>query len=95
MEKFLRWFAKIGQTVNTVTKHFLRPRHPASQSPAEQRAEDGAEDAGAVATATENAIGNPTTAKSLTVPITADVKVGPDAPIALRSTRKSSDDATW
>ena len=41
------------------------------------------EEAGAVATATENAIGNPTTAKSLTVPITADVKVGPDAPIAL------------
>ena len=83
LEKFLRWFAEIGRTVNTVTKHFLRPRHPASQFTAEQRAEDGAEEAGALATATENAIGYPTTAKSLTVPITADVKVGPDAPIAL------------
>ena len=83
LEKFLRWFAEIGRTVNTVTKHFLRPRHPASQFTTEQRAEDGAEDAGAVATATENAIGNPTTAKSLTDPITADVKVGPDAAIAL------------
>ena len=83
LEKFLRWFAEIGRTVNTVTKHFLRPRPPASQFTAEQHAEDGAEEAGAVATATENAIGNPTTAKSLTVPITADVKVGPDAAIAL------------
>jgi hypothetical protein len=83
LEKFLRWFAEIGRTVSTVTKHFLRPRHPESQFTAEQRAEDGAEEAGAVATATENAIGNPTTAKSLTVPITADVKVGPDAAIAL------------
>jgi len=83
LDKFLRWFAEIGRTVNTVTKHFLRPRHPASQFTAEQRAEDGAEEAGAVATATENAIGNPTTAKSLTVPVTADAKVGPDAPIAL------------
>ena len=79
----MRWFAEIGRTVNTVTKHFLRPRHPASQFAAEQRAEDGAEEAGALATATENAIGYPTTAKSLTVPITADAKVGPDAPIAL------------
>ncbi|MFZ1151955.1 MAG: hypothetical protein WAR76_19845 [Xanthobacteraceae bacterium] len=83
LEKFLRWFAEIGRTVNTVTKHFLRPRHPASQFTAEQRAEDGAEEAGAVATATESAIGHPTTGKSLTIPITADVKVDPDAPIAL------------
>jgi hypothetical protein len=50
-EKFLRWFAEIGRTVNTVTKHFLRPRHPASQFTAEQRAEDSAEEAGAIATA--------------------------------------------
>ena len=83
LEKSLRWFAEIGRLVNTVTKHFLRPGHPASQFTAEQRAEGGAEEAGAVATATENAIGNPTTGKSLTVPITADVKVDPDAPIAL------------
>jgi hypothetical protein len=80
LEKFLRWFAEIGRTVNTVTEHIFRPRHPASQA-AEQRAEDGAEEIGAVATATQNAIANPTTAK-FTVS-TADVKVGPDAPIAL------------
>src|SRR5271157_2610452 len=72
LEKFLRWFAEIGRTVNRVTKHFLRPRPPASQFTAEQRAEDGAEEAGAVATATESAIGHPTTGKSLTIPITAD-----------------------
>jgi hypothetical protein len=83
LEKFLRWFAEIGLLVNAVTKHFLRPGHPASQFMAEQRAEGGAEEAGAVATATENAIGNPTTGKSLTVPITAEVKVDPDALIAL------------
>ena len=83
LEKFLRWFTEIGRPVNTVTKHFFRPRHPASQFTAEQRADGGAEEAGAVATATENAIGNPTTGKSLTVPITADVKVAPDAPIVL------------
>jgi hypothetical protein len=83
LEKFLRWFAEIGRTVNAVTKHFLRPRHPATQFMAEQRVEGSAQEAGAVATATENAIGNPATTKSLTVPITVDVNVGPDAPIAL------------
>jgi hypothetical protein len=83
LEKFLRWLAEIGRTVNTVTKHFFRPGHPASQFMAGQRAEDGAEEARAVATATETAIGNPAAGKSLTVPITADVKMDPDAPIAL------------
>jgi hypothetical protein len=81
LEKFLRWFAEIGRTVNTVTKHFLRPRHPASQFTAEQRAKGDAEEARAVATAI--GIGNATTTKTLTVPITADAKVHPDALIAL------------
>jgi hypothetical protein len=81
LEKFLRWFAEIGRTVNTVTKHFLRPRHPASQFTAEQRAEDGAEEAGAAATATENVVANLTTTKSFTVPATADVEVDTDAQI--------------
>ena len=81
LEKFLRWFAEIGRPVNTVTKHFLRPRHPASQFTAEQRAEDGAEEAGAVATATENVVANLTTTKSFTVPATADVEVDTDAQI--------------
>jgi hypothetical protein len=79
LEKFLLRFVKIRRSVNVVTKHFLRPMHPASQFTAEQRAEGGAEEAGAVAAATENAIRNPT--KSLTVPITADVKVDTNAQI--------------
>jgi hypothetical protein len=68
----LRWFAEIGLAVNTVTKHFLRLRHPASQFTAEQGAEGGADEAGAIATATENAIANLTTTKSFTVPIKVD-----------------------
>jgi hypothetical protein len=89
LEKILRWFAEIGLLVNTVAKHFLRPKHPVSQFTAEQRDKGGPEEAGAVATAIENAIGNPTTAKSLTVPIpltiplTADVKVDSEALSAL------------
>jgi hypothetical protein len=89
LEKFLRWFAEIGLLVNTVAGHFLRPKHPASQFTAEQRDKGDPEEAGAVVTAIENAIGNPTTAKSLTVPIpltvpiTADVKVAPEALSAL------------
>ena len=80
-ERFLRWFAQIGATVKTVTRHFSRPRHPASQFTAEQRAEGGAEEAGAVATPTENGVADLTRKKSFTVPITADVKVDTDAPI--------------
>ena len=81
LEKFLRWFAEIGRPVNTVTKHFFRSRHPASQFMAEQRAEGGAAEAGAVAVATENAVANLTTTKSFTVPVTAGVKVDTDAQI--------------
>jgi hypothetical protein len=44
LEKFLRWLAEIGWPVNTVTKHFFRPKHPASRFTAEQRAEGGAEE---------------------------------------------------
>jgi hypothetical protein len=73
LEKFLRWLAEIGGPVNTVIKHFFRPRHPASQFSVEQRAEDGAEVAGAIAAATENAI--LATTKSPTVPVNAQVKV--------------------
>jgi hypothetical protein len=83
LEKFLRWFAEIGRPVNAITKHFLRRDILQTQFIADQRAEGGAEDAGAVATATESAVGHPTTGKSLTIPITADVKVDPDAPIVL------------
>ena len=79
--KFLRWLAEIGQPVVSVTKHFSRPRHPVSQFAAEQRAEGGAEEAGAVATPTENDVADLTTTKSFTAPITAGVKVDTDTPI--------------
>jgi hypothetical protein len=82
-EKFLRWFSEVGLLFNALAKHFLRPRHPASQFTAEQHSSGGPDGAGAVAAATENPPGNPTTAKSLAVPFTADVKVDPDALIAL------------
>jgi hypothetical protein len=79
--RFLRWLAEIGQPVVSVTKHFSRPRHPVSQFAAEQRAEGGAEEAGAVATPTENDVADLTTTKSFTAPITAGVKVDTDTPI--------------
>jgi hypothetical protein len=81
LEKFLRWLAEIGRSVNTVTKHFFRPRHPASQFTAEQRAEGGAEEAGAVSTPTENGVADLTITKTFTVPGTAGMKVDTDTPI--------------
>ena len=79
LEKLLRWLAEIGRPVNSVTKLFFRPRHPASQFTAEQRAdggaEEGAEEAGAVVTPTENGVADLTIAKTFTVPVTADMKV--------------------
>ncbi len=81
LEKFLRWLAEIGRPVNSVTKHFFPPRHPASQFTTEQRAEGGAEEAGVVATPTENGFADLTTTKSFTVPVTADVSVDTDTPI--------------
>jgi hypothetical protein len=81
LEKFLRWLTEIGRPVNWVTTLFLRPRHPASQFTAEQRAEGGAEEAGAVVTPTENGVADLTIAKTFTVPVTADVKVEAGAQI--------------
>jgi hypothetical protein len=76
-EKVLRWFAQIGAAVVKPTKYFLRTRYPASDG---ERAESALEEAGAIATATENVVANLTT-KSLTVPATAGVKVDTDAQI--------------
>jgi hypothetical protein len=81
LEKFLRWLAEIGRPVNSVTKHFFRPRHPASQFTAEQRAEGGAEEAGAVATPTENGVADLTITKTFTVQVTAEAEVDTDAQI--------------
>jgi hypothetical protein len=77
-EKVLRWFAQIGAAVIKPTKYFLRARYPASD---EKRAESTLEEAGAIAATTRNALGNQTTTKSFTVPITADVKVDTEAQI--------------
>jgi hypothetical protein len=77
-EKVLRWFAQIGAAVIKPTKYFLRARYPASD---EKRAESTLEEAGAIAATTRNALGNQTTTKSFTVPITADVKVNTEAQI--------------
>jgi hypothetical protein len=81
LEKFLRWLAEIGRPVNSVTKHFFRPRHPGSQFTAEQQPEGDAEEAGAVATPTENGVADLTTKKSFTVPVIAGVKVEAGAQI--------------
>ena len=81
LEKSLRWLAEIGRPVNSVTKLFFRPRHPASQFMAEQRAEGGAEEAGAVVTPTENGVADLTIAKTFTVLVTADVKADTSAAV--------------
>ena len=81
LENFFRWFTEIGLLVDTTANHFFRSRHPASQLAAEQR--EGAEQAGATEPALENAIESTATATSPMVPITADVKVDPDALTAL------------
>ena len=76
--EILRWFARIGATVKTVTKHFLRLRHPGSPFTAEQRAESTLEEAKAAAT--ENVVANlTTTAEPFTAPVTAGVNVDTDA----------------
>jgi hypothetical protein len=77
-EKVLRWFAQIGAAVIKPTKYFLRARYPASD---DKRAESTLEEAGAIAATTRNALGNQTTTKSFTVPITADVKIDTEAQI--------------
>ena len=75
-EKVLRWFAQIGTGVIKSTKHFLRARYPASDG---KLAENALEEAAAIAAATENVVGNLTTTKSFTVPVTAGAKVDTDA----------------
>jgi hypothetical protein len=75
-EKVLRWFAQIGAAVIKRTRYFLRTSYPASD---EKRAESALEEAGAIATATENVVANLTTTTSFTVPAAAGVKVDTDA----------------
>src|ERR1700694_2648795 len=81
VENILRWFAGIGAAFKKPTEYFSRPRRPASDIAAETRAESAAEEAGAVATATESAGATPTTTATFTTPITADAKIGQDAQV--------------
>jgi hypothetical protein len=81
LENLFRWSAEIGLLVDTTANHFFRSRHPKSQFTAEQR--ESAEQAGVTEAEIENAIESPATARSLVVPITADVNVDPDAQTAL------------
>ena len=77
-KKVLRWFAQIGEAVSGWTDYFLRTRYPVSD---ERRAQSASEEAGAIATATENVVANLTTTISFTVPVTAGAKVDTDTPI--------------
>jgi hypothetical protein len=81
LENFFQWCAEIG--LLATGNHFFRKRHPASQFTADQRDKGGPEEAVAVASPVESALGNSTTTKSVMVPITAEVKADLDALIAL------------
>lgn len=59
VENILRWFAEIAAAFGKPTEFFSRPRHPASDTTAEKHAESAAEEAGAVATATESVVAKP------------------------------------
>jgi len=76
VETILRWFREIW------SKYFLQQKRPVSVLTTERRAESVAEQAGSIATATENVAAEPKTAKSFAEPVTADVKVSSDAKIS-------------
>ena len=76
----LRWLVEIVAAVIRPIRYFSRPTYPASSDVTGEKRSDGVvEGAQAVVTATEDAVSRPTTAKSFTAPITADVTVDLDA----------------
>jgi hypothetical protein len=77
-EKVLRWFAQTGAAVIKTTKYFLQTTYPATDG---ERAERAMDEAGALAAAPENVVGNLTTTKSFTVAVAAGVKVDTDVPV--------------
>jgi len=80
VEPILRWLAEVVAAVIQPIRYFSRPTHPASLDVmAEKRADSVVEGAQAVVTVTEDAVARPTTVKSFTAPVTADVMVDPDA----------------
>jgi hypothetical protein len=79
VEPILRWLAGVVAAVIQPIGYFSRLTHPASSDvTAERRADGVVEGAQAVVTATADAIARPTTVKSFTAPVTADVMVDPD-----------------
>ena len=79
MKPVLRWLAGIVAVIIQPFGYFLRPTYPASLDvAAEKRADGVVEEAQAVVTAIEDAVVRPTTVKSFTSPVTADVPVDPD-----------------
>jgi hypothetical protein len=80
VEPILRWLAGVVAAVIQPIRYFSRLTHPASSNvTAEKRSEGVVEGAQAVVTVTEDAVARPTTVKSFTAPVTADVMVDPDA----------------
>ena len=82
-EKASLWFAQFGAAVIRATKHFLRTTLSASRR---ERAERALEKAGALAAPIDSLVATLNTPNSLTVPVTADVKVDTDGPIDNAST---------
>jgi hypothetical protein len=76
VETILHWFREIS------SKYFLQQKPPASVLTTERHTESVAEQAGSIATATENAAPEPKTAKSFAELATADLKVSSDAQIS-------------
>jgi hypothetical protein len=80
VEPILRWLVEVVAAIIQPIRYSSRPTHPASSDvTAEKRADGVVEGAQAVVTATADAIARPTTVKSFTAPVTADVIVVPDA----------------
>ena len=83
MKPVLRWLAGIVAVIIQPFGYFSRPTHPESSDVATEKHADGVvEEAQAVVTAIEDAVVRPTTVKSFTSPVTADVIVDPDVNLA-------------
>jgi len=78
VEPILRWLAGVVAAVIQPIRYFSQPTHPASSDVATEKRAEGVVDH-AVDTATADAIARPTTVKSFTAPVTADVMVDLDA----------------
>lgn len=82
MENILQWFAGISAALKKPIRYFLRPRYSASDIAVETRADNTAEKAGAVATATETGVAILNTKATFIAAITVDAKIGQDAQVS-------------